>query len=452
MHDMHEKFRARQPQLTRPKLARITWWLPLSFAFAFACGSDTVPVYELECEDDAIGWELDIDGLVEPPPADFGVECASGWGHDVETRAASELVELPDAFQFIQAHPQGGLLLNPYGRESLWSDRLGVEVAQSSILWLDEQATEVHWLLDDLRYRAPIVVTTDTGTELWAWGRDDDDQLHLSRIEASTGAVLEQVAWPEDEPTSAVAAWPDEGGLWLKTRESISDDAEVHGLRRMASFAEAGPVLRTFEAPTVSFEDGSTGFAVVTLHPTPGGGLLWGSLGRLESVADDGGLRWALDEVQSFRVVDEHGGFLLGHFDDGEPDDQRQGLTLQRRSLDDASVLWTRVHHRYDFADEPGPDDWLIDTSLSYAARADGGYLVAGGHAYPAASCLQQPIIWAIDIDGEVEWAHRVEACGTLHIPDRRVDQRALVLGFSSANGDGSNGATEARWLQYFDL
>ena len=80
-----------------------------------------ISVPEVDCEDDAIGWSIDVANLVELPPAQFEVECARGWGHDVETRAASEVVELPNAFQVFAPHPQGGLLLIPYGRQQLWS-------------------------------------------------------------------------------------------------------------------------------------------------------------------------------------------------------------------------------------------------------------------------------------------------------------------------------------------
>ncbi|KIG15913.1 hypothetical protein DB30_05104 [Enhygromyxa salina] len=409
-------------------------------------------IHEVECEDDAIGWQLDFAGLIALPLAEFEVECASGWGHGVKTRAASEVIEIPNGFQWIQPHPQGGLLLLPYGRESLWSERLGVEVAKDSLVWLDDQAEKVRWLRDDLRYRQPNVVSTATGTELWVWGYDDE-QDYLSRIEPSTGELLERVTWPADEPRTMSAAWPEDGGLWVITRESYDDDGEVYALQRMSSFAEAGPVLRTFESPRVTLGDGTSGVFAVSLYPTPGGGLLWGHSGLFESLAEDGSLRWVLEEPHSFRVVDEYGGFLLGGVHDGgELDDQQLGLSLQRRSLEDASVLWTRVHHRYDFANEPRPNDWLVDTAWGHAARAEGGYLIAGGHAYPASSCPQQPIVWAIDIDGEVEWAHRVETCGSLIVATRRVDGRALTLGFSYANGDASNGATKARWLQYFDL
>jgi hypothetical protein len=221
----------------------------------------------------------------------------------------------------------------------------------------------------------------------------------------------------------------------------------------MASFAEPGPVLRTFEAPIIEDEDGSSGtFGPPSLDPTPGGGLLYGFGTPLESLAEDGSVRWVLDEPHGFRVVDEHGGFLLAHVDDGgEPDDQHVGFTLQRRQLEDASLLWTRVHHRYEFADKPAPNEWLSDIAWGYAARAEGGYLIAGGHAYPASSCPQQPILWAIDLDGEVEWAHRVEVCGDFYFMGERVEGRAMVLGFSYDNGDFSNGNIEARWLQYFD-
>jgi hypothetical protein len=409
-----------------------------------------VSVYEVDCSDDAIGWALDFVDLVELPAAEFGVECASGWGHGIETRAASEVVELPNAFQSIRPHPQGGLLLNPSARESLWSERLGVEVAQQSLAWLDEQAEELRWLRDDLRYQPPIVVFAEAGTELWVWGYDDE-QSYLSRIEPSTGELLERVVWSTGLPR-AVAAWLEDGGLWQITRESYDEDFEYYELQRMSSFATLGPVLRTFEAPRVTFEDGTSGVLGVDLHPTPGGGLLWGAGAPLESLAEDGSVRWVLEQPHTFRVVDEHGGFLLGNFADGELGDQKSGLTIQRRKLDDGSLLWSRVHHRYEFAGDPESDEWLFDTAYSYVARAEGGYLIAGGHAYPAASCPQQPIIWAIDPNGEVEWAHRVEACGTLIILGHRVEGRVLTLGLSFANGDASNGNTDARWLQYFDV
>ena len=414
---------------------------------SLGCGDDTISLYEVECEDDAIGWALDFANLVELPPAQFDVECASGWGHDVETRAASEVIEIPNAFQVIRPHPQGGLLVIPYGRQSLWSERLGVEVAEDSLLWLDEQVEEVRWLLDDLRYDRLNVVSTEAGTELWVWGYDEE-QDYVSRIEPSTGELLERVVWTERTPMLTAAAWPEEGGIWQTTFESIDEDTEVYMLQRMSSFAALGPVLRNFESTRT--ENG--GFVFPWIHPTPGGGLLFGTGGSLESIAEDGSSRWVLEEPHTFRVVDEHGGFLLGNVSDGDLEDHRNGLTIQRRKLDDASLLWTRVHHRYDFAHDPGPDEFLFDTAFSYAARAEGGYLIAGGHAYPSSRCVQQPIVWAIDIDGEVEWAHRVEVCGDLFIPSDRVDGRAMVLGFSFPNGDQSNGATEARWLQYFDL
>jgi hypothetical protein len=351
-------------------------------------------------------------------------------------------------------HPQGGLLLNPNYRESLWSERLGVEVARDSLAWLDEQAKELRWLRDDLRYTYPIVVSTETGTELWVWGYDDE-QDYLSRIESSTGELLERVVWPEgtESPTQAVAAWPQEGGLWLLTRDSHDEDVWHYVLQRMATFATLGPVLRTYEAHRIMQDDGTSGFPwMVDLDPTPGGGLLWKNGALLESFAEDGSTRWMIQEPHGWSVVDEHGGFLLGNTNDGEPDYQRDGLEIQRRKLDDASLLWSRVHHRYEFAREPKPDEWLHDTAFSYTARADGGYLIAGGHAYPASSCPWQPIIWAIDIDGGVEWAHRVEACGTLYVPSDRVGGCVLVLGDSYANGDLSNGNIQAQWLQYFDL
>jgi hypothetical protein len=431
-------------------LVLVASWLAL--VAASGCAPDTTTIYDVECDDDAIGWELEFAGLVPLPLAEFEVECASGWGHGVETRAASEVVELPNAFQDIRPHPEGGLLLNPYSREALWTERLGTVVAEEALLWLDEQAEQVRWLRDDLRYGPPFVVSGESGTELWVWGYGEEQ--YLSRLDPSTGELLERVEWTVERPTTIEAAWPDQGGVWQMTRESHDEDSEVYVLQRMSSFAELGPTLRVFEATHIEFEDGTIGWvAPPVLTPTPGGGLLYGGYGvPLESIAEDGTQRWAIDEPHSFRVVDEHGGFLLGHVDDGEPDDQRTGLALQRRKLDDGSLLWSRVHHRYEFAHEPRPDERLDNIAWSLVARADGGYLLAGVHAYPASHCPWQPILWAVDLDGEIEWAHRVEACGDFFVPNDRVQARAMVLGFSFDDGNGSNGNVEARWLQYFDL
>jgi hypothetical protein len=443
MHPSHTHF---------PTLVLLVSWLGL--AATSGCGNDTVPVYNVDCEDDAIGWSLDVANLVEVPPAEFAVECASGWGHDVETRAASEVVELPNGdCESIFPHPQGGLLLMGFCSKSPWSERLGVEVTRDSLAWVDEQAEEVRWVRDDLTYNWLNVVSVEGGTELWVWGYGDSPEYvdYLSRIDPSTGELLERVVWPDDLPTLdvTVAAWPQDGGLWLTTRE-VHENYDDYKLHRMSSFAELGPVVRTFEGPHVPYED--TFFITSPdLHPTPGGGLLFGAGARLESLAEDGTARWVLEEPHGSRVVDEHGGFLLGNVTDGEPHDEQAGFAIQRRKLDDASLLWTRVHHRYELAHEPKPDEWLSDSAWSYAARAEGGYLIAGRHAYPASSCPWQPIIWAIDIDGEVEWAHRVEVCGSVRIPTDRVEGRALVLGYSHANGIFYE-ETQAQWLQYFDL
>lgn len=342
--------------------------------------------------------------------------------------------------------------MHVYGRAPLWSERLGLEFAEYSLAWLDEQAEQVRWLRDDLRHASiPVFVAGETGTEIWVWDRDEQ-QSYLSRLEPSTGELLERVVWTTHRPTRVAAAWPDQGGVWLLTLESYDETAQVYVLQRMASFAELGPVLRSFEAD-VDLQDGSTFWAAPPrLDPTPGGGLLFGGPEQVESLAEDGSQRWVIDQAHGFRVVDQHGGFLLGNVFDGAADDQRSGLSIQRRALADGSLLWSRVHHRYQFVGEPEPDEWLSDLAWSYAARAEGGYLLAGTHAYPASSCPWQPIVWAIDLDGEVEWAHRIEACGSSFIPSERVDARALVLGLSYTNGDGSNGNIEASWLQYFDL
>jgi hypothetical protein len=445
-----------------PTLVLLVSWLGL--AGTSGCSSDTVPVYDIDCEDDAIGWSLDFADLVQLPPADFAVECAGGWGHGVETRAASEVVDLPNGdCERIIPHPQGGLLLElPSCFSSLWRDRLGIELEpRSPLVWVDEQAEEVRWVRDDLDYDRLSVVSVDGGgTELWAWGYGDppDYVEYLSRIDLSTGDLLERVV-VDDMPTPflAVAAWPQDGGLWLTTR-SEHEDSTDYRLYRMSSFAEFGPVLRTIEVPDAPSE-GTATTGIPTLDPTPGGGVLmggyvFGAETPLESLAEDGSVRWVLAEPHTSRVVDGYGGFLLGNVAaGGEPHDHHQGLAIQRRKLDDASLLWTRVHHRYDFAHEPKSDQWLDDSAWSYAARAEGGYLIAGGHAYPASSCFRQPIIWAIDINGEVEWAHRAEVCGDFNIPSDRVEGRALVLGHSYGRGIGAfNPEIAAEWLQYFDL
>jgi hypothetical protein len=79
---MSEKFRGLDHKMTL-----VASWLGL--AGAAGCGADTVSIYAADCDDDAIGWALNFAGFVELPPAEFGVECANGWGH-----VARELVEV----------------------------------------------------------------------------------------------------------------------------------------------------------------------------------------------------------------------------------------------------------------------------------------------------------------------------------------------------------------------
>lgn len=147
-----------------PALVLLVSWLGLPALSG--CSEDTAPVYDVDCEDDAIGWALDFANLVELPPAEFAVECASGWGHGVETRAANEVVALPSHCGRIILHPQGGLLLNVECEASLWSEHLGIEVVSRSLAWVDEQIGEIRWLRDDLGYGWPIVVSVEGGTEL----------------------------------------------------------------------------------------------------------------------------------------------------------------------------------------------------------------------------------------------------------------------------------------------
>jgi len=67
-------------RLNRKNVLVASW---IALLGASGCAPDTVSVYEVDCDDDAIGWELDLAGLVALPLAEFEVECASGWGHGV---------------------------------------------------------------------------------------------------------------------------------------------------------------------------------------------------------------------------------------------------------------------------------------------------------------------------------------------------------------------------------
>jgi hypothetical protein len=430
------------------------WWIGLCVAatgYAAGCGNDRVEIPEIDCDDDGIGWVLELDGLHGLPNPEFGVECGQGWGHGVETRAADAIIELPNDFQHVQAHPDGGLVVLSSSRAQLWSERLGVEVAEDALLWVDESAEQLHWLRDDQSYRPPAVVWTEDGAQLWVVGWEPEGPSWMTAIDPGSGETIAQVE-AIDPPASWDPAWPEVGGVWFTMRESFADDHEVHGLYRMAELGQVEGPLRTRTTPKTECCGHS-----VRQYPTPGGGVLWDAVGRIERLDESGALIWAVEQPHVFALVDDQGSFLLGNVPDGEIDDQRGGLTLERRSLADGSVIWSRVHHRYDFSDTPRPDDWLIDFNFGFAARADGGYLVGAGHAYPASSCPRQPSVWAISAEGEVEWAHRVETCGAMSIvrgplPGGLVGERALVRGFAYLDDDGSNGNIDVRWLQAFEL
>jgi hypothetical protein len=410
-----------------------------------ACNDELIRPFDAEC-DDAIGWAIEVAGALEVPRPEFDVECETGWGHGVATRAASETVALPHGFEWIAAHPLGGFLLRPYGPTQGWSDRLGFLVAESSLLWVDESLMQVHWRRDDLEYRNPTIITTPAGLELWVIGWDDEDPQSLSRIDASTGELLERISWPDTHGYSWVAAWPSDGGLWYEALLDYGDDWQRKGLYRMASFGEA-QLVRERE---VAVTEGT--HLVSGLHPTPGGGALWGYNLEIESVAEDGSLRWTLTEPHCWLAVDDRGGFLLECTSDEDIEDQRAGLGIQRRSQADGSLLWSRVHHRYAFVEPPRSDHRLGSYAFLSRARPGGGYVLTGAHAYPSTSCPGQPLIMAIDEQGEVEWAHRSETCGSMFLIGPPTEHAAFVRGASHTNGDSSNGNIAADWVHRFDL
>lgn len=428
----------------------------LYVVMAAGCADDRVQIPEIDCDDDAIGWALELDGLASLPNPEFGVECGQGWGHVVETRAADAVIELPNDLQVVQAHPEGGLVVLTSLRAQLWSERLGVEIAEDALMWVDESAEQLHWLRDDLSYRNPAVVWTDVGAQLWVTGSDSEGQRWLTALDLGTGETIERIEAPVKTSTM-IPAWPEVGGVWFRVSETFVDNLQqVHDLYRMVEFGQVEGPLRTMTTPLIETENGVSGLGAFA-RPTPGGGLLWSTQSRLERLDEDGALVWTLDEFHWLGAIDDQGSFLLSNVQDGDPEDQRGGLTLERRSLADASVIWSRVHHRYDFSGTPRPDDFLWDFGYDFAARADGGYLIAGGHAYPASSCPQQPILWAISPEGEVEWAHRVETCGAMSgmgglLPGGLVGDRVLVQGFGYLDGDASNGNIDVRWLQAFEL
>lgn len=427
------------------------------------CGDDTVAGYESACDDDAIGWVLELDGLPEVPPPAFAVECAEGWGHDAELREPSELLELPNASGGPPLVTHDGLVFHPSLESERWTERLGAEVSQGSLLAVDERGEQLRWLRDDMSYGRAEVVATDAGEQLWVHGRDGEGE-YIVALDPKTGATIEQVEWPFDlRPKDPVAAWPEHKGVWFAHRESYTDDEAIHGLYRMASLGEIEGPLRTISVPKTECCTW-----LVRLHPTPDGGILWAIPGTFERLDETGALLWSADLPHLFLAVDDHDSFLVGglladhdsYLAEGElvdPNNPYQGLALERRSLADGSLIWSRTHHRYEFGAPPEAGEFLHDTQWSHLARAGGGYLVAGGHSYPAPGCPWQPTIWAISAAGELEWAHRVETCGELHVlpgpePGGLVDEHAFVFGAAYSDGVPDHSNTDARWLQRFEL
>lgn len=405
------------------------------------CGDDVIEE-PLVCDD--IDWPLGITPVILPPAPEFEVECADGWGNDVATREALDTVALPAAPWISRPDAEGG-----------WIHVVMPEVEPGWTTWLQEQGIDpstypvVHLLLRRDRDGALDWAIADyyiwgtdlVGGQLWALGRDEEDERWLLVFEPMSGELLDARPWDVGPDYNLlVSARDPAGGAWITAFERREADNLVdHHLYRATTIDTIELVAtRTTEAPSQ--------LPAGRIESLVDGGVTWSTGDGFEVLDPDGSVRWTRsDGWGSASSADAM--LITSRVPTGVG--AGEAVRLEKVSLDDGEVSWTREHRRF-VPVEPescGADGCALK-ELAYAVlRPDGGYLLIGGHAYPSSSCARQPLIMAVSADGEAEWAHRVETCGFAGSVAFREDGTLELLGFTTAANEPAKGA----WLKRFE-
>jgi hypothetical protein len=417
------------------------------------CGDDLVFVETAPICDD-IGWPLGVAPVLSPPEPQFEVECADGWGNAVQTRPALDTVALPDMPWMALPHPTDGwiqVLVPEYMPAWIpWLEAQGIELASLPevfvMIWIRQDGS-LGWVVPEYSIWWVDVV----GDELWALGADSDDGSRwLLVFDPASGELLDARAWDLGPLYNLIRAASDPaGGVWITAKEDReADDLVDQSLYRATSIDTIQLVAtRTTEDPLQAPSGG--------IAPLPDGAaawwtgdVAWWTSDGFEVVELDGSVRWT--HPNGFAGASDADSMLITS---RVPTGVGAGsaLRLEKVALADGAISWTREHRRYEVVEPEscGPDECGLRDYGAPVVRPDGGYLLLGGHAYPSSTCVRQPVIMAVSADGEAEWAHRVETCGSAFRVAFRAESKLELLGVT---GGYDELAPAGAWLRWFEL
>jgi hypothetical protein len=425
----------------------------LSLALA-GCGDDTVEAAPV-CDD--IGHPLGVTPTISPPAPEYDVECAHGWGNAVVTRPAIDTDALPDrpAAWMPHPHPMGGwvMAIMP-GFDQGWLPWLAVRGVKIDFSVVQQNVQVLLWIRQDgsLGWAIPEVdvsMIDFVGDEIWALGWHPDFNTDLFVLNPASGEVLASRNWDQGPGYNMIAAASDPaGGAWItgiKHRET--DDLVDQTLYRAIAIDSVEIIAtRTTERPKTIPSGG-----VVALQD---GAAAWWTGDGFDVVEADGSIRWTHSAglwqyPWDFAFAHDANSMLVTSL---VPTEFGPGsaLRLEKVAIADGSVLWTREHQRFEVVDPEacGPNGCELADIAHSVLRPDGGYLLIGQHAYPSSTCVGQPLIMAVSADGDAEWAHRVETCGSASRAAFRDASKLEILGITWADDESTLTGAWTRWFE----
>jgi hypothetical protein len=421
----------------------LTLSIPVSLALC-ACSDDEGRTYVLpDCDD--LDWPLGLEFDAELPPPEFAVECAMGWGNTVETRPALDTIALPSVTGDSVPHPDGGwiFVVAPEYQPGwiAWLEKRGVGVSPSTLpgtmLLHYTDDNDLGWIVSEF-----VIWNIDlVGEELWAVGRDRDDQPGLLVFDPATGEQLDAGPWDTELQFNQLEAARDPaGGVWITAIGHGQENGQVEqALYRAKSVDALELVASRHTEDQMYWPSGG-------IDALPDGAVAWRTEKRgFEIVDPDGSVRWT-HPIGTTLASDGDTALVLSRAPTYEGDDVTT-LILENVELSDGTPLWTRQHRRFEVADPENCHHCML-VDLAYPVlRPDGGYLLVGRAAYPSSSCPGQPLLMAVSADGVAEWAHRIDICGRTAAVAFRDGSKLETLGHTY----GETTQIDA-WRRWFDL
>lgn len=416
----------------------------LVLALVAGCGDEVVEIAPV-CDD--IGWPLEIGPIADLPAPEYAVECAEGWGNAATTRPGLTTTALPGDAWTGKPHPAGGWVLVAFLDDPGWASWLeqhGVELetvpAAYAMVWVKDDG-ELGWVVP----MYAVWMIDIVGEQLWALGWDEANELWLLAFDALTADLIDARAWDFPASYNLLAAARDPaGGAWISAIEGREQDDQVDQLLYRAHSLDTIELVAT--RTTADPRQAPSG----NLEPLVDGGVAWApTVEGFELLEPDGSVRWARDEGGGAHASDADSLLIVSLVSTGVG--AGRALRLEKAGVADGASVWVHEHQRYIVSepDECGPQGCpLLDIAFP-TLRPDGGYLLAGGHAYPSGACSWQPLLMAVSSSGEAEWTHRIETCGRAYWIGMRDDSTFDLLGFA---WDTSGSIWADSWVRSFEL